>query len=354
MEDLYFNRRANFTRWIVETGGLREAFVVVDVGVQGGENVRWHLLGDYLVIHGFDPIEDQIRLLKLRNAGRTNRHYHWMAAGNEDGEREFYFNRSNPTSSSFYPQGEDRFHSGERTESATRVPIRRLDSLLAQGVIPAADFLKVDVEGFEKDVFDGARQLLAGVVGVETETNFGISPSYPDSHFGTLHQILLEHHLLVFDIGYNRIPRASFQTALKRGGLPAVADTSSVGKLSTFNALFLRDFIDEADKPQNYRKMPPTPTVDKLLKAMVIYELHGLNDVAVDTAERFRERIGERLDVDRAIGLLADPDCRGTFSVEYGMDHAAAIQTLRAMRASKSWRVTAPLRWFGTLARKLR
>jgi hypothetical protein len=65
------------------------------------------------------------------------------------------------------------------------IPIRRLDSLLAEGVIPTADFIKVDVEGFEKDVLLGARELLrAGVLGLEIETNFGVSPTYPKSHFG--------------------------------------------------------------------------------------------------------------------------------------------------------------------------
>ena len=43
---------------------------------------------------------------------------------------------------------------------------------------------------------------------------------------------------------------------------------------------------------------------------MIIYELHGLNDIAVDTAARFRAELSPRLDVDRAIQLLADPNCR--------------------------------------------
>jgi len=65
------------------------------------------------------------------------------------------------------------------TPLARAVPVRRLDSLLATGMIPKCDFLKVDVEGFEKPVFDGRRKLLeGGVLGVETETNFGVSSLY--------------------------------------------------------------------------------------------------------------------------------------------------------------------------------
>jgi hypothetical protein len=50
--------------------------------------------------------------------------------------------------------------------------------------------------------------------------------------------------------------------------------------------------------------------VDQLIKMMIIYELHGLSDIALDTAERFADRLAERLDVDKAVNLLADPLCR--------------------------------------------
>jgi hypothetical protein len=57
-----------------------------------------------------------------------------------------------------------------------------------------ADYIKIDVEGFEKDVLLGAHDPLgAGVLGLQTETNFGVSPSYPKSHFGTLAEIALEN-----------------------------------------------------------------------------------------------------------------------------------------------------------------
>ncbi len=356
--DLYFNRTATFTKWIVHTQALREPLVVIDVGVLGGENVRWHILGDYLVVHGFDAIEEEVGKLRRQNKGNASRHYHWMAVGNEDGERSFHFNAANPTSSSIYAQGEDRSHhfGDKRTEAIRRVPIRRLDTLMSDGTIPRADFLKVDVEGFEKDVFDGAHRLLgADMLGVETETNFGTSPTYPTGHFATLHQIMLEHHLMVFDLAFNRVPRESFQQALGRKGLPMVVDQSSVGKVSTVNALFLRDFTEEADRPHHYLTPPRAVSVDKLIKTMVIYELHGLNDIALDTAARFRERIGQRIDVDHAIDLLADRACRGggISGVDLPTDIDALRQRIRQLEESTSWRVTAPLRRIRSAMRRI-
>ncbi|HKA80042.1 MAG TPA: FkbM family methyltransferase [Xanthobacteraceae bacterium] len=334
MEDLSFNSRAPFTRWVTTRGLLQESFSVVDVGVQGGASVRWDLLDDHLVFHGFDAIAEVIDELKQQNAGRTNRHFHAVAIGAADGEREFYVNPSNPTASSMLREGDG--------QEARMVPVRRLDSLFAAGVIPKCDFLKVDVEGFEKDVFRGARELLeAGVLSVETETNFSISPEYPRGHFGTIAEITLDHHLLFFDLGFNRIPRASFQRALARRNVGLDMGSNMLGRPTTFNVLFCRDLVDEADHSNHYATPAPPVNVDQMIKTMIVCELYGLSDIALDVAERFADVLGHRLDVDHAVGLLADPQCREPDQI---FELTRLQRRIRDLEASTSWRVTAPLR----------
>jgi FkbM family methyltransferase len=303
-------------------------------------------LDDCLIVHGFDPIEEAVQKLAEANKGRSNRHYHCMALGNADGEQRFYFNPVNPTASSMYQQATGRF-AVETAEQHRMVPIRRLDSLLAEGVIPTADYIKIDVEGFEKKVLLGARELLdAGVLGLQTETNFGVSPTYPKSHFGTLAEIALESHLVVFDLAFNRAPRASFQQALTSKGLQPISEQDAVGRPATVDVLFARDLIDEVDHQENYQAPCRPVSVNQLIKSIIICELHALNDVALDTVERFAERLGAHLDVDRAVRLLADPGC---VTNEYRKQLRAHQQQLRAQsrayEQSTSWRITAPLRW---------
>jgi FkbM family methyltransferase len=309
--DLAFNSVAQFTRWVVKTGGLHEPFVLVDVGVQGGENPRWHILGDFLVVHGLDAIEEVVASLRLANPENPKRQYHFIAAGDVDEERTLFFNSADPFSSSLVQQGGDRFSGdGSRTDSRREVKVRRLDTLLAEGTLPRPDFVKIDVEGFEQNVLLGAAEFLRSALGAELESNFNVSPTYPDSHLGTLQRLLLKNHLLVFDINFNRVPRAAFQEALARKNLPPVVDQQSVGRPATLNVLFCRNAIDDVDYASNYATPSEPLSVDQLLKLAVIYELYGLNDIAIDTLGRFREDLATRLDVDYAINLLADPHCR--------------------------------------------
>ena len=333
--DLFFNENPRFTEWLVDCGGLREPFVVIDVGVQGGENPRWRVLGDHLILHGFDAIKEVVDDLAQKNKA-GNKTFHWLAIGNEDGEREFYFNPGNPTNSSFYEV------SGSDVQSRT-VPVRRLDTLLRDGIIPRADFLKVDVEGFEKDVFGGASDLLgAGVLGIECETNFRTSIVYPESHFGLIHGTVLHYGLVLFDLNCNRIPRAAYQQARRRRNLPALPP-EGCGMPATFNVLFCRELAAERDDSLYYSRMPPPPSVDQILKAMAIYELHGFNDVALQTALAFTKELGQRIDVERAIDLL----CR---QADLAVEPAARV--LKQVCASTSWRITAPLRALGNAFRR--
>jgi FkbM family methyltransferase len=293
--ELAYNLDARFTQWVVRTGRLEEPFVLVDVGVQNGEHKRWHQLGDRLIVHGFDAIEEVVDQLRSRSAGTPNRHYHWIAAGDADEERDFYFDPANPTASSMYPHGASRFGVVAK-QQARRVLVRRLDTLFAAGLFPRADFLKIDVEGFEKDVLCGAGALLgAGVLGVETESNFNVSPTYPKGHFATLHEMLLEQHFLLFDLAFDRIPRSSFQRALVEAGHRAIWRHDRVGKPATVNALFCRDPIAETEHAENYSQPSPTLSPQQLVKLAIVYELHGLNDIAVDTLRLFADQLAAQL-----------------------------------------------------------
>lgn len=300
--DLSLNLDPRFTKWLAQSDALHEAFVLIDVGVLGGENERWHFLGKHLVVHGFDASKEVIDELSQRNEASPNKFFHWFAIGSEDEDRKFFYNPNNPSSSSFFefPGTQARI-----------VPVRRLDTLLMEGVIPKPDFLKVDVEGHERELFSGASGLIAGgMLAIEAETSFATSDVYPEPSFALIQARLAKHGLLISDLNFNRMRRENYQKARERRGLTQLP-LEGAGKPATFNVLFCRDVVAEINGGAFYERLPSIPDVDQILKLMVIYELYGLNDVAVDIAMVFSNELSQRLDVEQAIDLLCENDGGG-------------------------------------------
>jgi FkbM family methyltransferase len=347
--DLYHHSNPPFTKWVVAQELLIEPFVVIDIGVQGGEHPRWQFLGPCVEIHGFDPIAEVIDGLRTSKGRWPGRHYYNLALGDEDGERQFFV-CANRFNSSFYTADTD---AEERL-----VPIRRLDSLYREGTIPHADYIKLDCEGFEAEILRGAREYLRSceVLCVTAETNFNVSPIFPHTHFHAINEIMAEHRLLVYDINAIRAPTASYQGALAarqqreephRGSI-----LFAIGRPGTCDFLFCRNFAAEQRNPDDYagqtvRMRPPTP--DTLIKAMINFELHGLMDCAVELAVTFREMLAARLDVDRAIDLLLvpAPHPRNTADVEVWLQ-GSLCGRLQALVSR-----TPPLRLLNDLRRRL-
>jgi FkbM family methyltransferase len=310
--DLYHNPTPSFTQWVTEHGLLHEPFVVVDIGVQGGPHPRWNYLGRYAHIYGFDPIGEVIDELEKTNT--LNRFYRAMALGDEDGERQLTIS-SNTYESSFYKSKAVSGSSPNGIALGNRlVKVRRLDTLFAAGEIPSADYIKIDCEGFEPPVIRGAREYLArsNVLCVTTETNLGVSPVYSRTPFVEICEMLSEHRLLVFDLNAVRIPRSSYVAARRLRPWPEsdiMRDSPllDVGQLRTFDFVFCRDFVAESNSPHNFGTLPDAsfaPTVDKLIKSMINFELHGLMDCAVDLAQHYATMLAERIDVEEAIERL--------------------------------------------------
>lgn len=78
-----------------------------------------------------------------------------LALGDENGTVTLHYDTSMMGSASIHGH-----MSGEQRLSA-EVAVRRLDDLCAEGIVGAPDLIKIDVEGHEYAVFDGARAMLA-------------------------------------------------------------------------------------------------------------------------------------------------------------------------------------------------
>lgn len=151
--------------------GFRPA-VIYDIGAAEGEWARLiHTIWPAAAIVGFEP--NATRVAKLDAAVRelSGRYsYHRCFLGPSAGEVR-YADQQDQTSL-MMPE--------ENAKGAAVAPMKVVDELIAAGQIPAPDFLKLDVQGFELEVLKGATKALDAAQAVLLEVSFArFSPGMP-------------------------------------------------------------------------------------------------------------------------------------------------------------------------------
>jgi hypothetical protein len=141
--------------------------------------------------------------------------------------------------------------------------MRRLDTLFDGRLVPPADYIKLDCEGFEPHILRRARRYLkaAKPICVSTETGF-------NSTLGDLLAILSEYDLRVFDVNVVRAPRPAYATAVAQQPWTepdplSEAPRLQVGSPGTLDVVFCQDFCTGAATETS------PPDVDSLIKAMI-------------------------------------------------------------------------------------
>jgi len=296
--ELNYNYRPRFTEWVIGNRLLESPFVLIDVGVQGGVHPRWGHLGDSLEVHGFDALDETIAALKT--ARRQGHHYYTTALGDKDG-RTTLFVPANKFAASLSPRElaaeQERLRIDPRVSGAAQqrdVPMTRLDTLMREGLIPPADFLKMDCEGSEPAILAGAAALLSSgtLLGIQSETSL-VSTGAAQPHFSRILEQLRPHGFRVADLAVGRFAYRSFAArAATLGREQAIA--SAAGPIGALDVLFVRDLTAE----------PESVGPDAILKSAVMLELYGLNDVAHDLLTTLAARLPAELDIARQADRL--------------------------------------------------
>lgn len=158
--------------------------LILDVGANTGQFVSEIRRGGYAGnIVSFEPLsEAHGKLLQASNGDAKWDIYPRCALGDRNGEVEINI-AGNSQSSSILPMLES--HRSAAPESAYQgkelVPIKTLDAVAGQYLKNAhAPFLKIDTQGFEWQVLDGARATLPHVRGVLLELS--LVPLYEGQH----------------------------------------------------------------------------------------------------------------------------------------------------------------------------
>ena len=149
-----------------------EIDVVLDVGANAGFYAeRLRRAGYCGRMVSLEPLSEAFGELQRRCAGDPRWTARRLALGDADGEAEIHV-AANSWSSSLLDMGERHLRSAPESAYVTAepVPVARLDSVWSDLVRDGERvFLKLDVQGFELHVIQGAPDSLGRVEGLQTE-----------------------------------------------------------------------------------------------------------------------------------------------------------------------------------------
>ncbi|MGH9386934.1 MAG: FkbM family methyltransferase [Vicinamibacterales bacterium] len=153
-----------------------KALCIVDVGARGGLQESWNRIRENCVFVGFEP--DAAEAERLQRGAKLNEQYVAKALYSECGMVRFYHCVAPSRSSVYQPNARvvaalygttDPF----RVLRSAMIPVTTLDVLVAEGAIPAPDFIKLDTQGSELAILKGSTESLRmSLVGLETEVEF--------------------------------------------------------------------------------------------------------------------------------------------------------------------------------------
>lgn len=135
---------------------------IFDVGANKGNFVEMALSilrsEDKLTIHCFEPSKYTYNLLKQNLTGSTQVILNNIGLGKEQGEFNLYYDEPGSGTASLTKRNID--YMGVEFKHCERVSIDTVDHYCEEKNIDFIDLLKIDVEGHELDVLDGAVNML--------------------------------------------------------------------------------------------------------------------------------------------------------------------------------------------------
>ena len=191
-----------------------QAPVIFDVGAHHGQTyLEFRNRFEGAHIHLIEPFSESASLLKALTVDDRLCHLHQLALAATEGQQSLYLNEASATNSlnALTDGAAERWSAESLTsKSVTSVEVTTLDRLCSSVGIAYIDILKIDVQGAEYLVLEGAQDLLASNRIGLVQFEFISEDTYENQK--PLHQYLK----LMDDMGYRLV---DFYQPLRRDGI---------------------------------------------------------------------------------------------------------------------------------------
>jgi len=291
LEDAVVNKRKSPTTCLYQSKFFSEIaeedpIVLIDIGARGGISRKWEPLRGAIRAIGFEPDEDECR--QLNETSGDDCLYLPVALSNKKGKVNLNITRKLACCSIFEPNYAlvKRFWGSEDYDvtSTAEIDCDTLDEVVKTTAVEDVDFIKIDTQGSELQILQGAEDTLDRlcVFGLEIEVEF--SPLYKDQPlFADVDAFLRDKGFALFDL---RTPPGR----KIRKTLPEERKDVMGQGLWTYG-LYFRDFASE--KSSCLERL----SRKKAVKTIAIAEFRGFNDFAL-----------ELLDFYRSQGIIQEPE----------------------------------------------
>lgn len=153
--------------------GLGPLDLIVDVGANRGQfALIARLTQPQARVIAFEPLPDAAARFAALFQGDDMVTLHHSALGAQAGQAQIHITARADSSSLLAPMRQSEIFAGTHQVATDQVPVTRLDHMLQPKDIAQASLLKIDVQGFEGTVLQGARALLARFQWIYCEMSF--------------------------------------------------------------------------------------------------------------------------------------------------------------------------------------
>lgn len=248
-------------------------------------NSDWSIFAPGLSIYGFDADEDSCR---ESNQELAKREINWqekhipLALSDSIGESTLYVT-NDPMCSSLYLPNEPylkRFQGLPELvnlDFSIEIETTTLEAFCAEENITEIDFLKIDVQGADLKVLQGANSLLNDVLAIQVEVGFS-SLYLNQPLFADVDIFLRDRNFTLFDLSSKSIHRYS---------LNVESPFHPHGQILWGDAFYLRDLIAE-DFPKKDQQNP-----ERIFKLACVADIMEFYDYAVEILVYLTRNFGD-------------------------------------------------------------
>jgi FkbM family methyltransferase len=156
--------RGNGEEWVLDhlkqNNGQIRPFVVFDVGAYTGQYTEKVLaaLGDQAQVYCFEPNEATFSVLKSNHSAKKNVRLYNFGLSDGEESRVLYSNGETSSMASLYHRRSG--HANIAGGQISRIPLTTIDLFCKGENVEGIDFLKMDVEGHELKILNGAEDMI--------------------------------------------------------------------------------------------------------------------------------------------------------------------------------------------------